>query len=69
MARHALPVLFRCAMVACERLAPAPVMRIIVSASSLCPATCWHAAVIPAMVRGTTRSSSSSGALHARRRS
>eukprot|EP00975_Prorocentrum_lima_P055008 11533611-Prorocentrum_lima.AAC.1 len=43
-------------------------MRRIRSASLVCLATCWHAAAIPAMVRGT-RSSSSSGALHARRRS
>eukprot|EP00975_Prorocentrum_lima_P014469 3070805-Prorocentrum_lima.AAC.1 len=69
MARHALPVLFRCAMVACDRLAPAPVMRMIVSVSSLCSATWRHAAVIPAMVRGTTRRSSSSAELQARRRS
>eukprot|EP00975_Prorocentrum_lima_P046926 9810175-Prorocentrum_lima.AAC.1 len=56
-------------MAAWARLAPAPVMRMIVSASPVCPVTCWHAAAIPAMVRGTTRSSSSSGALHARRQS
>eukprot|EP00975_Prorocentrum_lima_P004025 876025-Prorocentrum_lima.AAC.1 len=30
---------------------------------------CWHAVETPAMVRGVTMSSSSSGALHARRRS